>query len=409
MIALTDSARRKPVYIIGKPGTGKTTLLLNLIRQDIKKGRGVVFIDPHGDAAKQILEYIPATRVPDTIYFEPTTIPIGLECFGARDEQERQRIADDLYVVFRRMSDSWGERMDAIFRFSFATLLRVPDTTLLDLYLLLSDDKFRNRLIDKIEDPLLTNYWRHQFTKYPPNAPEPILSRMAKFVLSPTLRTVIGSKRGLSISKVLDSKKVLIVNLGRLGEDTQAILGSILVSQIQIAAMRRSEQPEASRVPCYFFIDEFQNFVTAAFPKIFSEARKFRLYPTISHQYLGQLDNKIRDAVFGTIGTLISLRVGNDDAARIAKELGLRDDKERQRSAVDQLLDLPDFAAFVRYGNDKPRGFKILFLSPGNPSRAAEIVKHTQISYAVPPVDVRPETPAGDNEDEEIKPSRPPR
>jgi hypothetical protein len=399
MITLTDKARAKHVYIIGKTGTGKTTLLLNLIRQDIVAGKGVVFIDPHGDAAKDLLEHVPANRVNDTIYFEPTTIPIGLECFGAKDEQERQRIADDLYIVFRRMSDSWGERMDAIFRFAFATLLRIPDATLLDLYSLLSDDAYRGRLLSTLSDPLLRNYWYHQFPKYPPNAPEPILSRMSKFVLSPILRTVIGSKKGISISRIIDSKSVFIVNLGRLGEDTQAILGSVLVSQVQIAAMRRANIPKQDRVPCYLYVDEFQNFSTPAFIKILAEARKFALHLTISHQFLSQVDNKMRDAVFGTVGTIIALRVQHDDASKIARELGL--------SEPQQLLNLPDLYALVRHANSRAYRFRITFPPQGNKDRAAEIIKHTQTFYAVPPV----ESPNLDVEppSDDVLPSPPPK
>lgn len=321
-VILTDSDRERHVYILGKSGTGKSTLLLRLMRYDLTSGKGLCFIDPQGDAAKDLLRYIPPDRIADTIYFEPRTVPIGLHAFNVRDDEERERLYDDYFSLFRRLSENWGDRMDAICRYSILSLLSVPGTTFLDLYFLLHDDDYRSRLVSRLQDRELRRYWEDKFPNYPPNATEPLLSRLAKFYLSPTLRAVVGGKNALDLEAVMNTGKVLVVDLGTLGDDTKSILGSLLVSQIQLATRRRAQVPPEQRRPFALYIDEFHNFTSSDFGRIFEEARKYKLHLTVTNHFPHQLTDNLRRTVLGLVGTVITFQLGVEDAPLISKQLG---------------------------------------------------------------------------------------
>ncbi len=326
---LPDDVRDRHVYVLGTTRSGKSTLLVNLIRQDIAQGKGVGFIDPHGDAAESVLRFIPEARVADTVYFEPTTYPIGLQTLSAEDETEVELLADDLLVTFRRLSQSWGERMDSIFRYAFHTLLNVPGTTFLDLYSLLTDEGFRRRIVAQLTDPILVNYWTNEYHHLPKDAAAPITTRMTKFVLSKTLSRIFGTTDTLNLNDLMDRRGILVVNLGRLGEDAAAILGSILVSQLQIAALRRARFPPERRVPFYLYVDEFQNFSGLSFHRILSEAGKFGLCLTLAHQGLYQLDEKTKQAILANAGAVILFALGAEDADFFEHHLRYRPPRER--------------------------------------------------------------------------------
>ncbi|HEX8459200.1 MAG TPA: type IV secretion system DNA-binding domain-containing protein [Pyrinomonadaceae bacterium] len=335
-VALPDSVRARHLYVVGKSGSGKSTLIANIAAQDIARGEGVCVIDPHGDLVSELLDYIPQQRVKDSIYFNVSdrAHPIGLDLMNANSEGEIEILTDDLVTTFRRLTESWGERMETILRYAFNTLLRTPGATFLDLQKLLTNEGWRSTVVRKLNFPPLTEFWYSQFVNMPKDATQPILSRMTKIVLSPTLNAIFGqSKNTLNFNDVIRNRKILLINLGgdsrdrnneQLGvsDEMKKLIGSVIVSQLQLAAMRQASIPETERVPCRFFVDEFQNFVSGAFPKILSEARKYKLSLTVAHQYISQLDDATRNAVFGNVGTMIVLPLGQKDAAYLGAELG---------------------------------------------------------------------------------------
>jgi len=335
-VMLPDSVRGRHLYIVGKSGSGKSTLITNIAVQDIQRGEGVCVIDPHGDLVSDLLDYIPESRIKDAIYFNVSDRqhPIGLDMMSARSEAEIEILTDDLITTFRRLTETWGERMETILRYAFNTLLRTPGATFLDLQKLLTNEGWRSSVVRKLNFEPLTDFWYSQFPNMPKDAAQPILSRMTKIVLSPTLNAIFGrSKNTLNFNDVICNRKILLINLGgdsrdrnneqlSVSDEMKKLIGSVVVSQIQLAAMRQASVPEAERVPCRMFVDEFQNFVSGAFPKILSEARKYKLSLTVAHQYISQLDDATRNAVFGNVGTMIVLPLGQKDAAYLGAELG---------------------------------------------------------------------------------------
>jgi energy-coupling factor transporter ATP-binding protein EcfA2 len=335
-VALPDSVRARHVYIVGKSGSGKSTLITNIALQDIERGEGVCVIDPHGDLVSDLLDRIPARRVLDTIYFNVSdrAHPIGVDMMRARSEAEIEILTDDLITTFRRLTETWGERMETILRYAFNTLLRTPGATFLDLQKLLTNEGWRATVVRKLNFAPLADFWFNQYANMPKDAAQPILSRMTKIVLSPTLNAIFGqSSSQLNFNDVIRHRKILLVNLGgdsrdrdneqlAVSDEMKKLIGSVVVSQLQLAAMRQASLPEAARVPCRFFVDEFQNFVSGAFPKILSEARKYKLCLTVAHQYISQLDDATRNAVFGNVGTMIVMPLGQKDAVYLGAELG---------------------------------------------------------------------------------------
>ena len=335
-VAIPDSVRGRHLYIVGKSGSGKSTLLTNIAVQDIQRGEGVCVIDPHGDLVSDLLDYIPERRVKDTIYFNVSdrAHPIGLDMMSAKSEAEIEILTDDLITTFRRLTETWGERMETILRYAFNTLLRTPGATFLDLQKLLTNEGWRSTVVRKLNFAPLTDFWYSQFPNMPKDAAQPILSRMTKIVLSPTLNAIFGqSQNTLNFNDVIRNRKILLINLGgdsrerdyeqlSVSDEMKKLIGSVVVSQLQLAAMRQASVPEEQRVPCRFFVDEFQNFVSGAFPKILSEARKYKLSLTVAHQYISQLDDATRNAVFGNVGTMIVMPLSQKDAAYLGAELG---------------------------------------------------------------------------------------
>lgn len=322
-VVLTPERREEHVYIVGRTRSGKTTLLRSMILQDIEAGRGVAIVDPHGDLAQYILRHIPEGRPNDTVLLsDECRIPVNI--FRHSSEQERQIIASDVIALFKRFSDIPGARMDAILRFSVATLTKVPGATFLDLYRLLTDVQYRAYAIETANDPTIGHFWTHTFSGYPRDAVHPIISRLAQFRLSELLTDILGAPSSLDFYDIIQSGNIFIADLskGKMTEDNSLLLGSIIVSQIQLAAMRRARLPEHKRTPFYLYVDEFQNFRTSSFPVILSEASKYGLHLTMAHQYLSQLDPDTLHAVVGNVGTRMFFALGAADAKAAQPYIG---------------------------------------------------------------------------------------
>jgi hypothetical protein len=322
--------RRKHMYIIGKTGAGKSTLIANMAIDDVRRDRGVAIIDPHGDLSETILEYIPKRRINDVIYLEPfdTERPFALNVLEIKNQTHRDLVASGIVSIFYKLyGDSWGPRLEYILRNTVLTLLEIPNSTLADALPLLADPKFRAKNLVHVKDPVLQNFWVREFDKMTDKlrveAIAPIQNKIGQFVSSKMIRNIIGQpKSTINLEEIMNSGKILILNLsqGKLGEDNAALLGAMLITQMQLAAMNRSFMKEADRRDFFMYVDEFQNFATSSFIKILSEARKYRLALTLANQYIEQIDENVMTAIFGNVGTLISFVVGARDAEFLTKE-----------------------------------------------------------------------------------------
>ena len=327
---IRDKDRLGHIYVIGKTGMGKSTLLENMAISDIERGHGLCVIDPHGDIAEDLLNYIPKHRIADVIYFNATDTehPIAFNPLKGIHPNFHHLVASGLVGTFKKIwSDSWGPRLEHIFRFALLTLLSVPDATLLDIQLLLTSKEYRDHALSYVRENHILNFWKGEFEKYSPtqraDAVSSILNKTGLFQTSIPLRNIMSQKvRSFRMQGVMDNGKILIVNLakGTIGEDACALLGSMLISSIQLAALHRAGKNEADRKPFYLYVDEVHSFISLSFSDILAEARKYGLGLFITHQYLDQLDERIRSAVFGNVGTIISFRVGAGDAELLVKE-----------------------------------------------------------------------------------------
>ncbi len=327
---IKDRDRLQHIYVIGKSGTGKSTLLENMAISDIERGNGLCIIDPHGDIAEDVLKYIPEGRKQDLIYFNATEEgkPIAFNPLKGIHPKYHHLVASGLVSTFKKIwSESWGPRMEYILRFTLLTLLCVPDATLLDIQPLLTNKDVRQGALGYVGDEKILDFWHNEFEKYSPTlrneAIAPILNKTGLFITSDPLRRIVGQKtNSFRLQQVLDTGKILIVNLskGEIGEDASSLLGAMLINAIQLAALHRASQAEHSRRPFYLYIDECHSFVTLAFANILAEARKYGLSLFLAHQYTEQMDERVRSAIFGNVGTIIAFRVGATDAEHLAKE-----------------------------------------------------------------------------------------
>ncbi|MFA6007795.1 MAG: DUF87 domain-containing protein, partial [Candidatus Shapirobacteria bacterium] len=325
--------RRRHTYIIGKSGTGKTTLIANMAIDDIRKGRGVAVIDPHGDLCNTILDYIPASRINDCCYFNPADpeYVYPLNVLEAENDSQKELVASGVISIFKKLygNVSWGPRLEHILRNAVLTLVNTPGSDLTHIVEILTNKVYRDKVVAGLKNPTLINFWRNEFDrmddKFQNEAVAPILNKVGQFLSSTNIRnTIAHPKSKIRIDDIMNQKKILIADLstGKLGEDNSALLGAMLITQIQLSAMNRVFQDESERSDFYLYVDEFQNFATEAFIKILSEARKFRLNLIVANQYMAQLDRPIQDALFGNVGSLMSFVVGNQDAYLLAKEFG---------------------------------------------------------------------------------------
>lgn len=326
--------RRRHIYIVGKTGTGKSVLLQDMAIQDIKAGHGVCVIDPHGDLIDEIVKYIPPERAEDVIYFDPseTARPMGLNLLEAHTEEERHFITSAIINLMYKLYDPQrtgiiGPRFEHAVRNAMLTVMSDEGATFVEVVRVLTDAKYVQELLPKVTDPIIRRYWTDQIAQtsdfHKSEVLDYIVSKFGRFVTNKTMRNIIGqSKSAFDFRKVMDEGKILLINLskGKLGEENSNFLGLVLIPKILVAAMSRQEIPEEKRRDFYLYVDEFQNFATPDFATILSEARKYHLNLTVANQFIGQVEEEVKNAVFGNVGTLISFRVGVTDASYLQRE-----------------------------------------------------------------------------------------
>ena len=337
-VGIKTDDRRRHIYIVGKTGTGKTAMVKNMAIQDIMAGRGIGFIDPHGEAAEDLLDFIPSNRINDVVYFNPADIdfPVAFNVMENVGSNYRHLVAAGLMDVFKKIwPDVWSARMEYILGNSILALLEYPNSTLLGINRILSDPVYREKTVKRVKDPVVKSFWVNEFARYSQRyeveATAAIQNKIGQFISNPLIRNIVGQvKSKINMGDLMDEGKILIANLskGRIGEDNSKLLGALLITKLQLAAMSRVRIPEEKRRDFFLYVDEFQNFVTESFANILSEARKYRLSLTLANQYISQLEEitatgkstKVKDAVFGNVGTLISFRIGAEDAEYLEKE-----------------------------------------------------------------------------------------
>lgn len=332
LFVLEPHDRRHHLYTIGKSGTGKTTFLQNLIVQDICAGHGVGIIDPHGDLATDLLDCIPRHRIEDVVYFSPADLefPIGLNLLGRTPPDNRHLVASGIVSVFKTTwPNFWGPRMEYVLYATVAALLDCDNVSLLGIQRMLSDSRYRAWVIRQIKDPLTRTFWVNEFERFSrPMQQEivaPIQNKVGQLLMSPHLRNILGQIRTrIDARFMMDDGRIFIADIskGKLGADKSNLLGALLVTQFELAAMSRANIPESERRDFFLYVDEFHLFASDSFISILSEARKYRLCLTLSHQYTDQLRPEIRDAVFGNVGSIVNFRVGQKDAELLERELG---------------------------------------------------------------------------------------
>jgi energy-coupling factor transporter ATP-binding protein EcfA2 len=381
---------RQHTYIIGKTGSGKTTLLRNMIIQHIYQGHGLALLDPHGDLAEELLEHYPPSRADDLVYFNPGDLafPIGLNLLANVPPDERHLVASGIVGAFKSIwRDSWGARMEYILYNALVALLDCPNTSLLGVNRMLTDEKYRAWVIRQIKDPFIKNFWAEEFASYDPRfmreAIAPIQNKIGQFLMNPPIRNILGQvKSKIDFRFMMDTGRVFIANLskGKLGADKANLLGSLLTTQFQLAAMSRADTPEHERRDFHLFLDEFHNFTTDSFAAILAEARKYRLCLTLSHQYVDQLSIEVRQAVFGNTGTIISFRIGYADAEILAKDFA-------NTFIPRQFVDLDRYQIFVRLmeGGVASTPFPAKTMSPigTTHSRAQKLVQRSRDKYSL--------------------------
>ena len=325
--------RTRHVYVIGKTGMGKSTMLENVAVQDIQNGEGMCFIDPHGKTADLLLEYVPKNRIRDVIYIAPFDVehPISFNVLESVDRDKRHLVSSGLMSTFKKIwEDAWSARMEYILTNTLLALLEYPGATLLGVNRMLSDKEYRKDVVSHIQDPSVKAFWTKEFANYTERqaaeAVPAIQNKVGQFTANPLIRNMIGQPNSsFDFRKAMDERKIIIINLskGRIGDENMKLLGGLLVTKIYLAAMSRADVPDRVMKVLpnfYLFVDEFQNFANASFADILSEARKYKLNLTIAHQYIEQMDEIVRPAVFGNVGTMITFRVGANDAEALEKE-----------------------------------------------------------------------------------------
>ncbi|MFA6305498.1 MAG: DUF87 domain-containing protein [Candidatus Gracilibacteria bacterium] len=322
--------RRRHLYVVGKSGVGKSKLLELLIKEDIESGKGVGVLDPHGDLVDNVLEFVPKERMKDVIYFDPADIsfPISFNPMESVDEEYKMQVTIGFIQIFKKLFGSnWTDRLEHVLRYTVLALLDSPNTTVLSILKMLTDKNYRQNIVSRIKDNVVKNFWVSEFAgwseKFDAEAITPLLNKVGQFVATNMIRNIIGQpKSKFDIKDVMNGQKILLmkVSKGLLGEENSSLLGAMIITKIYQAAMSRASMKEDDRKDFYLYVDEFQNFATDTFAEILSEARKYRLNLTIAHQYMGQLSNVVKKTVFGNVGSIISFRVGADDAGILAAE-----------------------------------------------------------------------------------------
>jgi len=396
--------RRRHMYVVGKTGMGKTVLLENMAIQDIQNGHGVAIIDPHGEFAEKMLDFIPSDRINDVVYFNPADAnhPIAFNIMENINPDHRHLVASGLMGAFKKIwAGMWSARMEYILHNTILALLEYPGTTLLAVNRMLADKEYREKVVERVKDPAIKSFWTNEFAKYPDRFREeavaPIQNKVGQFISTPLIRNIVGQvKSSLDMKEIMDKGKILIVNLskGKVGEDSSNLLGALIITKLQLAAMERAGTTEEERKDFYLYVDEFQNFATDAFATILSEARKYHLCLILTHQYIAQLDEmtekgkstKVRDAVFGNVGTLVAFRIGASDAEFLEKEF-------LPEFSIDDLVNLDKYNIYLRLmiNGAASKSFSALTLAPfekPEKSYKDKIIKISQERYTSPKEEV---------------------
>lgn len=342
--------RKYHMYIVGKTGVGKSTLIFNMIKQDIENNEGVAVLDPHGDLIEKTLKVVPQERIKDLIYFNPLSEnTLVFNPLEVKNPRESHLIASSLISVFKKIwFDSWGPRLEYILRNSLLTLVCFENATLFDLQRILNDENFRRNVVSKLRDTYLKNFWLNEFEKYShrfrQEAISSIQNKIGQFLSNSLLRRIFFyPKSSFDLRKTMDNSKILLVNLskGKIGEDSSSLLGAMLITKIGLTALERQDIEEGKRKDFYLYVDEFQSFATSSFVDILSEARKYHLNLILANQYLNQIEEKVRGAIFGNVGTLISFKVGLEDAKFLAEEF-------YPEFSQEDLINLPSYNFYLK-------------------------------------------------------------
>ena len=380
------------MYIVGKTWTGKSTFINNMIISDMRAGNGLCLLDPHGELVDDLLEYIPSNRINDVILFDvgDAEYPIGFNLLQADNEDEKNRIASGVVSTFQKLFDnSRGPRLEYILRNVVLSVIDYPNATLMHILRILTDKEFREEVISHVKDPVLLKFWNNEFNRWQDKQREeavwPITNKVGQFLSSRLVRNIFGQPRTkLSIRRAMDEGKIILVNLskGKIGEDNANMIGSLLVTKIQIDAMGRADMAKHLRKPFYLYIDEFQNFATKSFATILSEARKYKLSLIVANQYTSQLDEAIKDAIFGNVGTIFSFTLWYDDASVMTSQF-------KELVSTNDLISLPKFTAYTRLMVDgvssDPFSMKTLppFVSEWDIEHIEKIRKQSRQRYAM--------------------------
>lgn len=389
--------RRQHMYIIGKTGTGKTALENNLIVQDIANGEGVCVVDPHGELVEEMLERIPEERMKDVIYFNPadTDFHLGFNVLELPDPKYKHLVASGLMGIFTKIwSNVWSARMEYILNNAILALLDTPGSTLLGITRLLVDKEYRGKIVSNLKDPVVKAFWVNEYEEWRDQfrneAIAPIQNKVGQFLSTSVIRNIVGqAKSTFDIFDIMNSGKIFLMNVskGRIGEDNSALLGSMLITKMQLSAMERVRIPEDERVDFFLYVDEFQNFATDSFAGILSEARKYRLNLVLAHQYIGQLvtdvSTKVRDAVFGNVGTMVVFRIGAADAEFLEKEF-------EPEFLLEDFVNLPNYTVYLKLmvNGITSRPFSAQTLPPfklaASESIGQKIIEYSRKHYARP-------------------------
>lgn len=383
--------RRRHMYVIGKTGMGKSTLMENLFLSDIYAGHGCCYVDPHGDAAEKLINYIPSWRYNDVVYFNPADLefPVGFNILEAVSESHKHLVASGMMGVFAKIWEGmWSSRMEYILNNTILALLDNPGQTLLGINRMMSDADYRKRMVGNVKDPVVRAFWLKEFAswteKYQTEATASIQNKIGQFLSAGVIRNIVSQvKSTINVRQIMDENKIFIINLskGRIGEDNSKLLGGLLITKIQLSAMERVDTPEEDRNDFYLYVDEFQNFAVESFAGILSEARKYRLCLTMAHQYIAQLTEPVRDAVFGNVGTMITFRVGSPDAIFMEQEFA-------PRITPEDIINLPKYNVYLKLLIDgvTSQPFSALTLPPiAQVTNSSEkIIKVSRERYAAP-------------------------
>lgn len=355
VFGISVSDRRQHMYVVGKTGTGKSVMIKNLAIQDINAGRGLCFVDPHGETVEDLLTKIPKERAKDVIYFNPadTDFPLGFNVLEVPDKKYKHLVAQGLIGIFTKIwANVWSARMEYILQNCILALVETPGTTLLGIQRILTDRDYRQKIIANVTDPVVRAFWLNEYEVWEPRfrneAIVPIQNKVGQFLSTSLIRNIVGQpKSSFEVFDLMNEGKILLANIskGRIGEENSMLLGAMLITKVQLASMERVRIPEGERRDFYLYVDEFQNFTTEAFASILSEARKYRLNLIIAHQYVGQLvsetSTRVRDAVFGNVGTMVFFRVGATDAEFLEKEV-------TPEFIIQDLVDLPNYTIYLK-------------------------------------------------------------